>query len=363
MKRKTPSPMPNLPFNLPRFAAASALFLAAAASGAVSSFAQETPPPAAPPAPVIPAAPAEPDTKTQTEAEKKQMTEAMKALGEARKAYSDADRKRIEEMVKALQNNNMRVRGLSAPAYYMNAARLPSKTISLDLKNVAARDAVVKVLEEAKLDYVINDDFPQDAKLSLSVSGVQVSTALDLITQSAGVRWAAEKRDNKIIVRVGRKVTGSNLYYRGNGSGTSFELNGLEFNTDGDSPSIFVTPNLPTMPALPAAPIIYQYRTSEQRSTFTCPRCGKKTTVVQKSTVGGAAAKTGTKTTGHEDWHYCPYCGKKVSDQSANLAIPLWDDNDDAGVGAGNEEMPLILPELPVFDTSFTGSPDPFAGH
>lgn len=328
------------------FTATAAVFAAVFAAGAVSSaaHAQETPLPV-PPAPATPAAPVLPPAPAAPPANSEEAKADARVAAEAYRKAMEQYGKTLAETLKALQNNRMTVRGFGYPAAatLFGTARLPSKTINVDLKNVSARDALVKVLDEAKRDYVIDEDFPKDAKLSLSISGVQVSTALDLITQSAGVHWTAEKRDNKTIVRVGKSVKSGNFYYRSGGS-SNFGLNGLEFNTSEGSPELFITPSAPAVlssPAPPAGarPLLYQYRTTEQRSTFTCPKCGKKSTIVQKNNT-----KAGDTAAAHDNWHYCPFCGKKVS--ATQNAAPLWDD--DNTENDAPETTAFWLPSLPT---------------
>ncbi len=207
-----------------------------------------------------------------------------------------------------------------------NGVRLPSATASLDLRDASLRDALVKLLDKQNLSYEISDDFPKDAKITISVQDMQVSEILDRLTQSVGYQWVAEKRGDKTVVRIGKNVAPDLFrFYSGiGGSGGVARIDALKPLTVPGTNSIRVERGSGD------APFIYQYRTSEQRSTFTCPKCGKQTTIVQK-----ADAKPGdAKDKNHVEWHYCPYCGKKVAGIDAVRFETFWQ-SDTTAVSAG----------------------------
>ena len=170
----------------PRFTAPVALFAACLSV----AHAQQ----AAPPKPPTPPAPP-------SEAERSQAyTKAIEALEKARITID-----------KEIGGSGSALRSLTiGPEMYQFAnsfgPRLPAQTVSLNLKNTPVRDALAKMLGDAKINYVLDDDIPGDKRVTVSVSDVQISTALDLITQSAGVSWTTETRDKKTIVRVGKTV-------------------------------------------------------------------------------------------------------------------------------------------------------------
>ena len=202
-----------------------------------------------------------------------------------------------------------------------NSVQLPSAAVSLDLRDASLRDALVKLLDKQNVSYEISDDFPKDAKITISVQDMQVSEILDRLTQSVGYQWVAEKRGDKTVVRIGKNVAPDLFrFYSGiGGSGEIARIDALKPFTVPGTSSIRIEHRSGD------APLIYQYRTSEQRSTFTCPKCGKQTTIVQKN-----SAKPGdAKDKNHGEWHYCPYCGKKVADASADYFAPSWQSDAD----------------------------------
>jgi hypothetical protein len=108
-------------------------------------------------------------------------------------------------------------------SFSFGGASLPSKTVSLDKRNADVRDSLKSVLKEAGVDYALEDDVPEDVKKSFTFENVPISTALDVICQSAGIGWRTEpsgttgegkNKKVKLLVRIGKKYasrrTGSN---------------------------------------------------------------------------------------------------------------------------------------------------------
>ena len=103
--------------------------------------------------------------------------------------------------------------------------------------------------------------------------------ALDALTRSGGFTWYADKQNDKITIHV-QKAALSPFY----------DLNGGEIQQNGpDVSAPIIAPVQPlelggsgATPGASNAPLLYRYQKQETRSTFTCPNCGKKTTVVQK---------------------------------------------------------------------------------
>ena len=386
-----------------------------------AASAQETAPPAPPPVPS--AAPSASEVAKVNAA----YANAMKAFEKAAAQMNQDLPQAFSELQKGLDGSGAHIRSFTVgPGAYgtLFGPRLPAQTISLDLKNVPVRDALVKILKEAKIGYVLDDDVPSDKRVTVSVSGAQVSTVLDLVTQSASVSWTTETRDKKTMVRVGKtargvtgngvwnfsntlndlrgQVTPNSLYFVGPKKGQELlpnakitlnleaaplrealvdllEKQNLAYDIPNDFPSnrkitaafqslalpkvldsltrsggftwyadkqndkitvhvqkapassIFYDFNgsasgpyhplisEPVQPVKPSSgagassgagsvPLLYRYRTSEQRSTFTCPNCGKKTTVIHSE----AGKNDKDEHEAHDGWLYCPFCGKKV---------------------------------------------------
>lgn len=202
---------------------------------------------------------------------------------------------------------------------------LPDTKLAVKFDDLPVRDALKRVLEQAKQDYVIDDDVPASARISLDIKDVQLSPVLDLLTQSAGVGWRREvtrqrsqtNTSSKTIVRVGKSVATNRP------SGTLNRVLPSNIIVSGREPTII-------------NPFLYRYSTTEQRSTFTCPHCKGQATLLQTRRAQPACPKCqrtfqsdwqfcpsdGTKrpaaTTGA--WRFCPLCGKTVSLQTSHAA-------------------------------------------
>ena len=76
--------------------------------------------------------------------------------------------------------------GKAWPQIYLrsNSKTLPDKRVSVDQKSAKTRDAIRDALDQAKIDYVLEADIPEDARVSVKLDNVKVSTALDAITES-----------------------------------------------------------------------------------------------------------------------------------------------------------------------------------
>src|SRR5688572_7627468 len=60
--------------------------------------------------------------------------------------------------------------------------------INVDVNNAPIREALKQIMEDAKQEYAIDADVPDDARVTVRARNVKLSTALDLVTQSAGVQ-------------------------------------------------------------------------------------------------------------------------------------------------------------------------------
>lgn len=185
--------------------------------------------------------------------------------------------------------------------------------IDLDLNNVPVREAVKRICEQAKQEYQIDDDVSDTSRVSLRASDVRFSTALDLVTQAAGIGWRSEIKDSKRMIRVGKAVSGGNF-----GVFVNPPVGDLLRNIEGWTNQRFqFSPN---------NDLSYRLFLPEQRSTFTCPHCKGKVTMLggrqqpkcpkcdrtfqsdwQFCPVDGAKRPPAPGA-----WHYCPLCGKQV---------------------------------------------------
>jgi hypothetical protein len=179
---------------------------------------------------------------------------------------------------------------------------LPDTRVKLDVRNGNLRDILKDVLKQAHLDYALDNDVPEDQKRSFTFENVPIATALDVITRSADIGWRAqrqptaktekdqEKAENKagaeeeakVLILIGKKYAHPDAF------GANNDL---------------VQPLAPNVWAAKAPSTVYSIATTEQRSTFTCPNCHRRVTIVRRD--------------GEErDWKFCPLCGKPVDVQA-----------------------------------------------
>lgn len=192
---------------------------------------------------------------------------------------------------------------------------MPDVKVNLDLDNAPVKDALKQVFDQAKQEYALDKDVSDDARISIRAKNVKFATALDLITQTAGVRWGREKRDSKTLFRVGKSVRSDN----------TIAWAGLD---------TFLKPHLEALPRIGSfyekegnIPFIsYALATSEERSTFTCPHCKGQTTALRQRQQPKCPKCSRTFQSGWQfcpidgakrppapgGWKFCPLCGKAV---------------------------------------------------
>jgi hypothetical protein len=180
--------------------------------------------------------------------------------------------------------------------------------VDLDLDNAPIADAARQVAQRAQLDadVTLDDDVPANARVTLRAKGVKAGTAMDLIAQAAGVNWAAEKKEGKTVLKLGKKVQSGLFSF--SGPATVFR--------DHEALRRLVIPE----------GSVSVYGSALTRSTFTCPHCKGRATVL-RSVQQPKCTKCerqfqpgwqfcpddGTKRpAAASDWKFCPMCGKRV---------------------------------------------------
>lgn len=176
--------------------------------------------------------------------------------------------------------------------------------LTVDMSDLPVREALKQILGTAKQEYLLDDDIPQDKRVTLKVSDCRLSTVLDLLTQAAGVGWRHETKEGKVLIHVGRKVRRSTTSY---------------------APVSITAPSIKwTNSAFPS--LTYQSLATERHSNFKCPHCKNEVTVIRKKQnvkcpkcdlvfqEGWAfCPRDGAKRPADAtEWHYCPICGKQV---------------------------------------------------
>jgi hypothetical protein len=212
---------------------------------------------------------------------------------------------------------------------YLANAEGQNIKVNLDVKDATPREALKHVFDQTKLKHQVDEDVPDEPRLTLSVKGVRLPTAAALIAEAAGVNYAVERRlslsgkgnptvnvplavqDAQVVYRFGKKVPVSGRMLFGSGGGVPTMA---EIFHDGGAFSVLT-------------------RTREERSTFNCPHCKGQTTMVrvkQKASCPKCSRlmqddwqfcpADGTKRpAAPNEWRYCPICGKNVPAEKSAL--------------------------------------------
>jgi hypothetical protein len=78
--------------------------------------------------------------------------------------------------------------------------------VFLDLEEVPIRDAVKAICDQAKREYLVDEDVPTSTRVTLHAQGIKLSIALDLLAKLVGLQWTEETRDAKRLIHVGKNV-------------------------------------------------------------------------------------------------------------------------------------------------------------
>lgn len=167
----------------------------------------------------------------------------------------------------------------------LSLVSVPDVRIDVDLNNVPVRDALKQVFAQARQEYVADDDVPETARITVKARNAKLSTVLDLITQSAGVRWGREMRDKKPVFRIGKSVRSEVRLFT-----TPPVLGSARSGIEG------------------LAPFVYRNTLRQEQATFTCPHCQEKVTMLRQRQQPQCAT---CRRTFQSDWQFCPVDGAK----------------------------------------------------
>lgn len=81
-------------------------------------------------------------------------------------------------------------------------AALANKKVSLDRRDTDLRDILKELLKKAEVDFVLEDGVPDDARRSFVFNDIPLSSALDLICQSADLAWSVNQTGKRQVVRI-----------------------------------------------------------------------------------------------------------------------------------------------------------------
>jgi hypothetical protein len=82
---------------------------------------------------------------------------------------------------------------------------LPDKSVSLDIKDQNVREILKTLLKQAEVDFILEEDIPEDRRHSFTFSNVSLRVALDVVCESVGVGWGVKRGEKKPLVHIGKK--------------------------------------------------------------------------------------------------------------------------------------------------------------
>ncbi len=129
---------------------------------------------------------------------------------------------------------------------------LPSKMVSLDVKDQDIREVLKTLLKQADVSYVLEEDIPEGKRHSFTFENVSLRTALDVVCESVGIGWGVKRSENKPLVQIGKKWAKKSLlgqsgpgmfpHYFDTSPGTDFSFT---------FPEIIGAPDFPVLPPTP----------------------------------------------------------------------------------------------------------------
>ncbi len=170
---------------------------------------------------------------------------------------------------------------LPTPSTTSLGMRLPWKMdptinikITVSLNNVTVQDGLKKIFEQAKQPYILDADLPVNKTISLQMPEVPFNTALDVLTQTAGINWSREVRfanDNKVPMmtyRITKSPRGSAMAVFHPFAGTVDDGKVVfQYNSGGAPLAIADNDGIRKLISI---------MIPEERLTFTCPHCHGK---------------------------------------------------------------------------------------
>lgn len=175
---------------------------------------------------------------------------------------------------------------------------LPETRITISFDNTPARDALRKVCEAAKVECVVGESVPKEARVPrMSFTDCPADVVIHAVARAAGSSWSVAKTvingksSTKLTFRKGFSHSSVPMVSLGSELG---ELGGGIARVEGMPWRVFAG--------------------TEQKLSIDCPSCGKKVTVMQKRQ-DATCAKCGMAM--EADWKVCPRDGTKRADAAS----------------------------------------------
>ncbi|MEP6753954.1 MAG: hypothetical protein ABJA67_00515 [Chthonomonadales bacterium] len=187
----------------------------------------------------------------------------------------------------------------------LGQANARTQRITIDLNNVEFIQGVKATFAAAKQDFDLDSDLPKNLQLNIRLTNVPLFTALDAITQPAGVSWTREVRVGKdsppkIVYRVGKTVGNSSMVlFTSNSHLPSEKMQAIQISSGSTAYGISDPMDVKK---------IVSVLLPEDRMVFNCPHChGKVATYKETYDTVSKAGNVNYR------WKFCPLCGKPIS--------------------------------------------------
>jgi hypothetical protein len=224
---------------------------------------------------------------------------------------------------------------------------LPEKRVDIDLVDVPLKDALKRVLDDSKTPYIIDDDVPNEPKVSIKLTNAPLTTILDALTISNKIGWRTELKRNPAPAEAPKPDEKANKQRKDGGDyfnpivvGGTYTPQIHVGKTVTALPSSFQfrTMNIEGLPGTaardilrgttpPPTPQLRVYRWQNQKRTFTCPRCHNTISILQQpeevrctkcqrhfEDSWKVCPFDGTKRPEPKGkWRFCPICGKTIT--------------------------------------------------
>jgi hypothetical protein len=229
---------------------------------------------------------------------------------------------------------------------------LPEKRQDIDLVDVPLKEALKRVLEDSKTPYVIDDDVPNEPKITIKLTNAPLTTILDALTLSNGIGWRTEFKQSTTVetsnpaAKEEKSKSGAArsdylpILSAGNRYVTTIHVgktvaklpDSIQFRTlNIPGPPTSPLPDVYRGAFPPPTPQLQVYRWQSQKLTFTCPRCHNSISILkQPEEVKCTKCQRhlednwkvcpidGTKRPEPKDkWRFCPICGKSITVETA----------------------------------------------
>ncbi|MBC8101172.1 MAG: hypothetical protein H7Z41_01110, partial [Cytophagales bacterium] len=229
----------------------------------------------------------------------------------------------IKEIVsRAMKAKENAFKAMDASLYFNSQmfGGLPEKRQNVDLKDVPLREALKRVLEDSKIPYLLDDDVPNEPKVTIKLANAPLTTILDALTLSSNIGWRTELKRRKTAPEGEKgksRDSGSGIPFADNGGfetqihvgkqvsvlPSSFRMRTL--NIDGPPGG---SVQIPVPPVGPQSPQMRVFRWQSQKRTFTCPHCRNSISILQQPEDIHCLK---CQRVFEEDWQVCPYDGAK----------------------------------------------------